>query len=100
MSYQVSFTPEANGDLTESTSWYSGQKPGLGRIFYRAVANSVGVIAETPFLFTMRYKGVRAGPVKNFPFTVFYLVEEIRQVVVIIAVLHNARNPMVWKDRA
>ncbi len=100
MSYNISFTPDANSDFSESTSWYKEQKSGLDNRFYLAVVGSIGLIAENPFLYAVRHKGIRAAPIKNFPFSIYYVVEEIWQLVVVIAVLHHARNPMIWKDRA
>jgi ParE toxin of type II toxin-antitoxin system, parDE len=99
MSYQISFTPEANVDFSESTVWYRQQRKSLETLFYQAVNKSIDIVSERPFLFAIRFKGVRVAPVKNFPFSIFYLVEEVRQMVVIVAILHNARNPEIWQAR-
>ena len=50
-------------------------------------------------LFAARYRGVRLAPLKKFPFLVYYVFDEPGQRVVVVAVLHGGRNPVIWKER-
>ncbi|MFZ2900821.1 MAG: hypothetical protein WA004_19470 [Saprospiraceae bacterium] len=54
---------------------------------------------DNPLIFQARYKKTRQAPVKDFPMQVHYLVEKAKRVVV-LAVLHAARDPQVWKNRS
>ena len=97
--YQISFTPDAYQDLNNATKWYENEKIGLGKRFYKSVSTMIGTLSENPFLFAVRYKGIRGALVEKFPFSIFYLVEEGQQCVHIIAILHNAQNPEIWEER-
>ena len=45
-------------------------------------------------MFAIVHSNVRRAIVSRFPFAVFYLVEPKR--VVVLRVLHTARNPILW----
>lgn len=99
MRYQVVLTSAANDDFTESLRWYSNQQYGLEQQFHAAVAAVIDLIAEQPRLFRVRRKSVRAAVVQKFPFLIFYKVEAQRQRIVVLAILHQSRNPKIWMKR-
>ena len=51
-----------------------------------------------PELHAEIYRGVRRSFLRQFPYAVFYRVEENR--VVVIAVMHTRRDPRRWQSRA
>ena len=55
-------------------------------------------VAEKPLAFPAVHRDVRRALVKRFPYGVFFLLSHDR--VIVLAVLHQARNPAVWKRRA
>ena len=99
MKYPVLLTPPANDDLLESMAWYDDQKDGLGGQFYTAIVETINTIGANPLLFAVRTKSIRPAPVKRFPFFVFYRFEKPRNRVVVLAILHQSRNPKIWKGR-
>lgn len=99
MRYPVVLTPGANDDFLESLNWYGEQQPRLEARFYAAISDTIERIAENPRLFQVRKKSVRAAVVEKFPFLVFYKVETQRKRVVVLAILHQSRNPRIWMKR-
>ena len=63
------------------------------------MAVAVKLLSGNPMIFQARYKQIRQAPVRDFPIQVHYLVEEKAKMVVVLAVLHAARNPQIWKNR-
>jgi hypothetical protein len=51
-------------------------------------------LVEAPFSYLMIYRAVRRALVRDFPYSVFFLVEETR--VVVLAALHQMRDPAAW----
>lgn len=81
-------------DLAGAYRWYEDQRAGLGEEFLGAVDTSFDAIQEFPERSARVYGEVRRAVVSRFPYAVFYRVEPKR--VVVIAVLHMARDPRLW----
>jgi plasmid stabilization system protein ParE len=99
MRYLVILTPLANDDFMESLEWYSNQQEQLEERFYAAITKSMELIAKNPYLFTERKKGAHVAVVEKFPFLIFYKIDNQHQHVVILAILHQSRNPKTWMNR-
>jgi len=96
MSYTLIPSDEATADILEGIDWYNEQKTGLGRLFYEILWQSFELIEQMPFAYAVRYKNLRACPLKKFPFLVYYFVDKDTKVVTVVAVLHTKRD---WKNR-
>ncbi len=99
MKYQIVLTPPAQDDFLESLKWYSQQQEHLEARFHAAVVETVDLIAENPYLFSERRKAVRVAVVQKFPFLLFYKVEVPSQRIVVLAILHQSRDPKIWLKR-
>jgi len=98
MSYRLKIKPDAENDLEESANWYNTQRSNLGVEFLDEVEEAVERIARNPFLFQQRYRKVRVAFCRRFPVGIYFTIE--KEEVVVHAVLHTSRNPMIWKRRA
>ena len=100
---KLAIRPTAEADLTESISWYRDQAMGLDKEFALAVDKAMMQIRKNPTGFVVRGKisgkQVRAITVSRFPFLIYYYVDEARNVIVVEAIWHTARNPAKWKKR-
>ena len=81
-------------DLASAHNWYETQRAGLGNEFPAAVEAAFESIGINPTRFAAVHGGVRRVIVMRFPFAVFYLIEPTR--VVVLRVLHTARDPRLW----
>lgn len=99
MKYQILLTPDANDDLVNAISWYEGQKKGLSIQFYNEVTKAIDIIGSHPHLFAIRKKAIRLSLVNHFPFSIYYKFEKRNKRVIILAILHQSRNPQIWNDR-
>jgi plasmid stabilization system protein ParE len=88
---------EAQLDAEEATFWYDGQQLGLGDQFVEELDQLLTRVAESPQQFPELGLGARRGLMHRFPYAVYFLVEKDSSVV--IAVLHQNRNPDAWKLR-
>ena len=89
--------PEARADIEESAFWYEDQRQGLGELFTTELFDLIHRIAEFPLQFPSVGSTVRRGLLHKFPYAVYFLLEE--KAAVIVAVLHQRRDPAVWKGR-
>jgi plasmid stabilization system protein ParE len=96
-SYRVLIRPEAEEEVREAASWYEAQERGLGRDFLRAFRASTASLRRNPHQYQVVLEQVRRVLLHRFPYSVFYEVHE--PTVVILACLHEARDPDEWRER-
>jgi len=94
MTLPVVFRRRFQDDLGAGFDWYEEQRSGLGEEFLSAVQSTLRSIEQFPEMFVFIHRDVRRAIVSRFPFAVFYLVESQR--VVVLRVLHTARDPKLW----
>ncbi len=94
---RIRLTPEARTDVAEAHLWYRQRGPGLDRRFLDSVEACVDSISEHPERGAVVEGTVRRLLLRGFPYGVFYALYPNEAVV--IACLHGARNPQVWRRR-
>lgn len=88
---KIKFTQAAQEEFRESVKFYENQQQGLGKKFSAAVKKTINFTADNPMAAEIKYLTVHVTTVKKFPFTIHYSIEA--NVILIIAVFHNSRNP-------
>jgi plasmid stabilization system protein ParE len=94
MGLPVVYRRKVGRDLAGAYAWYNGQREGLGEEFLAAIGAAFDTIEKFPEIFTRVRGEVRRAIVSRFPYAVFYRVEAKR--VVVLTVLHTARDPKIW----
>ncbi|HUQ70794.1 MAG TPA: type II toxin-antitoxin system RelE/ParE family toxin [Planctomycetaceae bacterium] len=97
MSQSFGLTPAAEQDLNEAADWYNDQQDGLAERFLEAARAAFTWVCDAPSRSAMLYRGARRLPIRGFPYAALYVLEN--EMVVIVAVLHNRRDPSVWMRR-
>ena len=95
MNYKLILRQDAEKDLAQAYKWYNENVPGLGSDFLVVVERALESIQDNPLRFPVIYRNVRRALVKRFPFGIFFVTEEER--VVVLAVMHTARDPAKWR---
>ncbi len=97
MSYDLIIRPEAFQDLAKAHDWYEEQRPGLGEALETCVEAALASIVRLPKSPQIIYRRVRRVKIDRFPYGVFYLIN--RATIVVIAIVHERRDPRIWKVR-
>lgn len=97
MSLTVVYLPAAEDDIAAGHAEYESESPGLGDRFAQAVRTHVDKIAWMPEMYGEVAAGVRAAPVRKFPYVVYYRIDGQRAV--ILAVTHGRRHRQGWEQR-
>jgi plasmid stabilization system protein ParE len=84
-------------DAAGAIAYYTAQEPGLGAEFAAEVRKTIDRILQFPNAWTSVSKRVRRCQVNRFPYGVFYALKN--DTAVVIAVLHNHREPRAWQER-
>ena len=94
MALPVVYRRKVGRDLAGGFGYYEGQSEGLGEKFLAAVDSAFNALEQYPEMFSRVHGEVRRAVVSKFPYAVFFRVEPKR--VVVLTVLHTARDPKLW----
>lgn len=99
MEYKVYYFREVRSDIKEAKRWYRSQQNGLEKKFAEDIKTSVLRLKVMPFVHAVRYENVRIAHADKFPYAIHFYIDESIHQVVIIAIVHNTRNPDVPHSR-
>jgi plasmid stabilization system protein ParE len=97
MSLQVVFRRAAKDELEEAAAWYEDRQRGLGEEFLNELAEAIDRAARHPERHPIALNDVRRAVLRRFPYAVYFRTRD--QVLVVLAVFHARRNPLIWKRR-
>jgi len=93
----VVWRPQAADEFLTAFAWYEAQQLGLGQQFATACSRAIELLRARPELFATVHGPIRRVILRRFPYAIFYLVEAAQ--VVVLAVMHERRNPLSWRGR-
>ena len=100
MTYTIIFSPEANEDLTDILGWYSTQtSTEVKKRLIEDLSKALKSLEKSPKSFSIRFKNARCAIMKKFPYNIYYWVDDSDSTANIFAILHQKRDPTVWRDR-
>lgn len=94
---RIVFRRAAQRDLQEAVRWYEARRTGLGAELVALVDTAVITAAATPERFPRMHRNVRCIRVRRFPYSVLFFAEPQR--LVVLAIFHARRDPLVWQSR-
>lgn len=89
---------DAETDIALGYEWYEEQQQGLGAAFAEEISSTIAAIQSQPLRFPRVSRTLRRALVRRFPYGVFFLVRS--DAIVVVAVIHLARNPQRAHGRA
>lgn len=89
MRLRVALRPSAGRDVADAHAYYN--QHGRGDAFLAALDQVLAQIGERPHMYPVIHADVRRALVRRFPYSVFFIVEPDRAVV--LAVHHHRRDP-------
>ena len=92
MVYKVIVSLSAEKEIEGAIDYYSELSVDVPAKFLYQIEETYLILSDNPF-FRIRYKNIRAVPVKGFPFMLFYSVIEDRELVIIYSCFHTAKSP-------
>jgi toxin ParE1/3/4 len=98
MTLEAVLRPAARAELDGATRWYEERQPGLGAQFLAEVDAAIELASRQPDRYPIKHDKIRSVRVRRFPYSVFYIVEVDR--IVVLAVFHARRDPAIWQARS
>lgn len=97
MAFRLKFSSRALREIGEAQEWYELQSSGLGEEFIAAIELQLKRLEQAPLLYAEVIPNVRRALLPRFPYGLFYVVRG--DLIHILAVLHDARNPIYWPQK-
>jgi toxin ParE1/3/4 len=91
MSSVVVFRRIAKLELDDAISWYESRREGLGQNFSVAIEQQLERIASSPNQFGSVRGTVRRAVLPRFPYSIYFVVEDLR--IVVLAIFHAKAFP-------
>ena len=100
MTYTIRFSQLASDDLTEVLGWYKEQNvEGLHKRFIEALSKVLRGLEKNPQSNPIVHNTVRQALLKKFPYKILYTFDNAIVEVLVIAVIHQKRDPKIWQGR-
>ena len=84
-------------EVEAAFEWYEGEEPNLGIEFLEQVRSTYYRILENPLAYQELRSGIRRALTRQFPYAIYFSIEG--ETILILAVLHTARDPAEWQRR-
>jgi toxin ParE1/3/4 len=94
---KIRLTPEAKADVAEARRWYRERGAGLDARFLDALEACLDSISAHAERGAIAEGSIRRLLMREFPYGIFYVLYSNEAIVV--ACLHGARSPQVWRRR-
>ena len=94
MAFRLKFSKRVLHEIGEAQEWYESQSTGLGEEFIAAMELQLKRLEQDPLLYAEVIPSVRRALLPRFPYGLFYAVRG--NLIHILAVVHDARNPSDW----
>jgi plasmid stabilization system protein ParE len=88
---KLRYTDRSKYDVELAFAWYEKQRRGLGFEFLDCVEAALQNIIDYPEMYQIRYSYFRGCPIRRFPFSIFYTIEENE--IVVHSVFDNRQDP-------
>lgn len=98
MTLQLIVSREAQTDISDAVAYLRRVAPRLSARFGIELETVYASMLDHPESYPVVYKNFRRALLKRFPYSVFYIVEP--PVVLIVGVVHQARDEETWKRRS
>jgi plasmid stabilization system protein ParE len=87
------FLSEAQEEYEEALFWYLEKNIEVAESFVSAVDKALSMICNYPFRWRNELGEYREINLKRFPFSIVYLIDSNRALILITSVYHHKRNP-------
>ena len=92
MVYKIIVSPRALKEIENAIDYYALYSTDAPVHFISTLKEAYNILETNPF-FRICYKNVRALKLKKFPYSLFFIVDENKNIVSILSCFHNKRNP-------
>lgn len=80
-------------EYKEAISWYFERSEIAADNFIKEIKEKIELICADPVRYRNTYKKLRETSLKKYPYSIVYLIDEEKQLIVISSLYHQKRSP-------
>ena len=92
MAYKIIVSPRAQNEIENAIDYYALYSVDAPVNFIAFLKEAYTLLETNPF-FRVRYKNVRALKIKRFPHSLYFIINEDKNIIRVLSCFHNKRNP-------
>jgi len=89
----------AKEELEDAVQYYNLQQVGLGTRFKNEIKKAIKRISLHPKLYPKVKDNIRRCILHTFPYSIFYVLFEEENFILILSIAHQHRKPFYWVNR-
>ncbi|MGE0560011.1 MAG: type II toxin-antitoxin system RelE/ParE family toxin [Burkholderiales bacterium] len=97
MSLRVVFRRAARKEFDEAVNWYGSNSVALANEFILEIEQAVSAAASSPQRFPQVFGDVRRAVTRRFPYAIYFRTRH--ESLIVLAIFHGRRNPVIWQGR-
>lgn len=98
MTLEILISREAQADLAEAIAGFGEISAALTSRFELELERIYTNLLDYPQMYPVVYKNFRRALLRRFPYSVFYIDE--KSFILVVGVVHQARDESTWKRRS
>ena len=92
MIYKIIISPRAQKEIENAIDFYYEKSIDAPKLFIKSLKGAYKTLEFNPF-FKVHYKNIRALKIKKFPHSLYFTINEEKNIVRVLSCFHNKRNP-------
>lgn len=98
MNYKFVNRPAVAIDIIDAVNHYKQINPKLAKQFLFRIREAKTYIAQLPLGFQVKYNAVRTLLLKQFPYHIHYIINDVDKQIVILAIIPAYKNPKDYTE--
>lgn len=90
--FKIRIRDTALNDLQDAVDYYNTQQQGLGNRFFTLFEHTTQILELNPY-FQVRFDNIRSLPLRKFPYSIYFDVDQQTNTINIYGIIHQAINP-------
>lgn len=99
--FELDYFDEVEDDIEVAKLWYYEQSPetDLEERFADAIKQVINKLQKNPFVYHPVFENIRIAHPKFFPYGVHFIINEGKNQILIVAILHNKQDKIKMIER-
>lgn len=97
MTKRVVYRKAAVAEFEDAAKWYEERRRGLGEEFVIEIEQALEGVSQAPQRYPIVFGDVRRAVTRRFPYSIYFRLRG--DTMVVLAIFHGRRNPLIWQRR-
>ena len=93
MAWKLYYYNQVAIDIIEAKQWYKKRQKYLDKRFAEDVKISINRLQKNPLHYEVKYRNIRIAFCDIFPYAIHFFIDDTLHGIVIVAIVHQHRNP-------